>query len=287
MLVDSPGGDGTVDDVMDVSAPIPSVMARISVLRDRFEARGAAHPLETAGAPVPPPPLEGFEPFGEVYQQAVEAARSQPQPAPGGVHGGWGGWGVHNIQSYGMHGTRWPGGFSGVGGVAGIGGVGAAAGGAGIPVNPYAVPTGASIGKIGGYGRLTPPPNLQAFGNGRIPPQALEPIGQGGHRLWGPAAHAWQGLVRAAEADGISIRITDSYRSFDEQVDLVRRKGLYSEGGYGAVPGTSNHGWGLAVDADITDSRTLEWMRANAWRFGYVEAVRREPWHWEFRPHQA
>ena len=67
----------------------------------------------------------------------------------------------------------------------------------------------------------------------------------------------------------------------------MERKGLYSEGGYGAVPGTSNHGWGLAVDADVTDPATLTWLRTNAHRFGFVEAVPREPWHWEFRPTQA
>lgn len=277
-LVDSTAHPGTIGWVMELSVPIPAVMSRISVLRDRFEARPTAHALETAGAPVTPP-LDDFEPFGAVYQQAVEAARSQPQPAAGGVR--YGGWGGQYVQSLGMNGMngmygpgRWPGAPGGTPAT-------------GAPVDPFAVPTGASIGKIGGYGRLTPPPSLEAYGNGRIPPQALELIGQGGHRLWAPAAQAWQGLVRAAEADGIQIRITDSYRSYDEQVDLVRRKGLYSEGGLGAVPGTSNHGWGLAVDADVTDNRTLEWMRTNAWRFGYVEAVRREPWHWEFRPHQA
>jgi len=85
----------------------------------------------------------------------------------------------------------------------------------------------------------------------------------------------------------VSIRITDSYRSYDQQVDLVKRKGLYSEGGLGARPGTSNHGWGLAVDADVNDARTLDWIRTNGPRFGYVEAVPREPWHWEFRPQQV
>jgi LAS superfamily LD-carboxypeptidase LdcB len=70
-------------------------------------------------------------------------------------------------------------------------------------------------------------------------------------------------------------------------VDLVDRKGLYSNGGYGAVPGTSNHGWGLAVDIDVTSPSTMAWVRANAYRFGFVEAVPREPWHWEFRPQQA
>jgi LAS superfamily LD-carboxypeptidase LdcB len=38
---------------------------------------------------------------------------------------------------------------------------------------------------------------------------------------------------------------------------------------------------------DVTQHRKLDWMRANAYRFGFVEAVPREPWHWEFRPQQA
>ena len=94
-------------------------------------------------------------------------------------------------------------------------------------------------------------------------------------------------MIADAKRDGVKIGITDSYRSYDEQVDLVRRKGLYSQGGLAATPGTSQHGWGLAVDADVTDPATLNWVRANAHRFGWVEAVPREPWHWEYRPHQA
>ncbi|MBI5087590.1 MAG: D-alanyl-D-alanine carboxypeptidase family protein [Actinobacteria bacterium] len=131
------------------------------------------------------------------------------------------------------------------------------------------------------------PAELTAYGNGRIPADALEPIGQGSHRLYAPAAAAWREAVAAARADGIDLQITDSYRSYDQQVDLVARKGLYSEGGLGATPGTSNHGWGLAVDVDVTDASTLTWMRTNGHRFGFVEAVPREPWHWEFRPQQA
>ena len=30
-----------------------------------------------------------------------------------------------------------------------------------------------------------------------------------------------------------------------------------------------------------------DWVRENAPRFGWVEAVPREPWHWEYRPHQV
>lgn len=146
------------------------------------------------------------------------------------------------------------------------------------------VGSAASQGAPGGHGSIQVAPELAVHGNGQIPIDALEPIGQGSHRLWGPAAVSWRAAVEAAAADGIELRITDSYRSYDEQVDLARRKGLYSEGGLAAVPGTSNHGWGLAVDADVTDPSTLAWLRANAGRFGFVEAVPREPWHWEYRP---
>ncbi|MEM9746789.1 MAG: M15 family metallopeptidase [Actinomycetota bacterium] len=141
---------------------------------------------------------------------------------------------------------------------------------------------------VGGYGRLEPPAVLKAIGNGRLPPSTLTPLtNQSYHELYAPAAAAWDNLVATAAADGIEIRITDSYRDYDEQVDLVRRKGLYSEGGLGARPGTSNHGWGLAVDADVTDRATYEWLSTHGPRFGWVESVPREPWHWEFRPGQV
>ena len=131
------------------------------------------------------------------------------------------------------------------------------------------------------------PTELAAYGNGQLPPVHWQSIGQGGHRLYAPAAAAWQSAVAAARADGIDLKVTDSYRSYDQQVDLADRKGLYKDGGLGATPGTSNHGWGLAVDVDVSDPATLAWMRTNGYRFGFVEAVPREPWHWEFRPQQA
>lgn len=131
-------------------------------------------------------------------------------------------------------------------------------------------------------GPLDIPAELQAFGNGRIPADALTEIGVGNHRLYGPAARAFQQLLADAAAAGIKIGVTDSYRSFDSQVDLARRKGLYSQGGLAATPGTSNHGWGLSVDLDL-NPQAQAWMRQNGARYGFVEDVPREPWHWTFR----
>jgi LAS superfamily LD-carboxypeptidase LdcB len=35
------------------------------------------------------------------------------------------------------------------------------------------------------------------------------------------------------------------------------------------------------VDVDV-DKNGLAWLRANGSRFGFVEPVSREPWHWEY-----
>ena len=124
--------------------------------------------------------------------------------------------------------------------------------------------------------------NLEGlYENGRLPDEALTPIGVGSHRLAAPAASAFTKLSAAAEADGVTIGVTDSYRSYDAQVDVANRKGLYSQGGLAAKPGTSDHGLGLALDLDL-DTNALSWMRANAGRFGFVEDTPRESWHWKF-----
>ncbi len=135
----------------------------------------------------------------------------------------------------------------------------------------------------GAYGPLTPPSELVQYGNGTVPSSALAPVADTGHRLWAPAANGLSAMIREAEAEGIAVGITDSYRPVEVQERLAREKGLYHQGGLAAVPGTSNHGWGVATDLDL-DGPALEWMRTNAWRYGFVEDVPREPWHWTYRP---
>lgn len=125
------------------------------------------------------------------------------------------------------------------------------------------------------------PADLARYGNGRVPASALESIGGTSHRLWAPAAQAFDRLHGAAARDGVKVGITDSYRSYDAQVDVAARKGLYSQGGLAAEPGTSPHGWGLAVDLRL-DPRAQAWMRANAGAYGFVENTPREPWHWVY-----
>lgn len=145
----------------------------------------------------------------------------------------------------------------------------------------------ASSGTVSGSrraGALVVPAELRRYGNGRIPASRLKTVGLGGHKLYAPAADNFVKMRASARAAGINLTITDSYRSYPQQVDLARRKGLYSQGGLAATPGKSNHGWGLAIDANVNSAATLRWMRSNAHRFGFYETVKREPWHWEFRP---
>jgi len=144
--------------------------------------------------------------------------------------------------------------------------------------------TGGAVSGSRRPGSLVIPAELRAFGNGRIPANRLKTVGIGGHRLYAPAADNFVKMRAAARSAGINLTITDSYRSYPQQVDLARRKGLYSQGGLAATPGKSNHGWGLAIDANVNSRATLQWMRNNAHRFGFYATVPREAWHWEFRP---
>ena len=130
------------------------------------------------------------------------------------------------------------------------------------------------------------PADLAQYGNGHVPASALTPVGSTGVRMWQPAAQALTGLIAAAKADGVTIGVTEGYRPYDEQVTLARTKGLYSQGGLAAAPGTSEHGWGTAADLQL-DPSALAWMRTNASRFGFVADTPRESWHWAYQPSAA
>jgi D-alanyl-D-alanine carboxypeptidase len=125
-------------------------------------------------------------------------------------------------------------------------------------------------------------PDVSAYGNGRIPESALTSIG-GDDRLQPSAAKLFLSMRAEAAMQGVELPVNDSYRSLQEQEEMAERKGLYSEGGWAAKPGTSSHGLGLSVDLQL-DGEAQRWMRDNAGRFGFVEDVAREPWHWTFRP---
>ena len=136
---------------------------------------------------------------------------------------------------------------------------------------------------------VAPEPYVETGANGRLDERNLVSIG-GRHRMIAPAAADYLKMVAAAKRDGITWSITDSYRTYAAQVDVANRKGIYGKpfkGGTGlaAVPGTSNHGWGKAVDlgggVNRDGSPQNNWLDRNARRFNF-KTIPREPWHWQW-----
>ena len=122
-----------------------------------------------------------------------------------------------------------------------------------------------------------------------IPTGALCPLSAPGHLLQCDAAKAFNAMSAAyRKAFGGPLCVTDSYRSYGAQVAVYRTKPTLA-----AVPGTSNHGWGLAVDlcggVERFGTAQHAWMNKYARRFGWVHPRWAEPggskpeaWHWEF-----
>lgn len=120
--------------------------------------------------------------------------------------------------------------------------------------------------------------------NGLIPEESLVEIG-GGQMLEATAARAWQIMVAAAAREGVDLGLIDTYRSYDDQVRVRRERGHLVAT---ATPGTSNHGWGRAVDVSKGPGR--RWIQQNGARFGWIwpEWAQRpgksyEDWHFEYR----
>ena len=100
-------------------------------------------------------------------------------------------------------------------------------------------------------------------------------------------------MINAAAADGVNLRIGNSYRSASHQVQLRRQNcgsshyAIYQMPSSAcrpptAPPGRSQHQLGLAIDFSSCSSRSTacyQWLNGNASRFGYYN-LPSEPWHW-------
>lgn len=115
--------------------------------------------------------------------------------------------------------------------------------------------------------------------NGRLSASELAPIPGG--ELRKDAAAAWNAPGGPADAGLRPGGPISSYRTYAEQQQTWA---TYQAGGnLAAYPGTSNHGWGLAVD--IPNAWEQDWMRAHGAHFGWekTEAFS-EPWHFTYVP---
>jgi zinc D-Ala-D-Ala carboxypeptidase len=118
------------------------------------------------------------------------------------------------------------------------------------------------------------------------------------------AADALKDLFEAAEEDGIELAGVSAYRSHERQKQLfesyVRRDGDAKARTYSAVPGTSEHETGLAIDVTGSDGKCAaedcfagtpeaKWIEDHAHEYGFIvrypkgkkriTGYKYEPWH--------
>jgi hypothetical protein len=148
-------------------------------------------------------------------------------------------------------------------------------------------------------------PNLPAGTNGNLSPSQLKKTTMG-ITLEIEAAEAWDRLVAAARADGVpDISASGGYRPYATQQAIfdwdlyvatggsrtdtkptpgAKRKKKGSNGSVAvAFPGTSNHGWGRAVDA--SGKKFKKWLKVNGWKYGWSWYEGRsvgEDWHFTY-----
>lgn len=125
--------------------------------------------------------------------------------------------------------------------------------------------------------------------NGQLPDADLCVLWDGDERLRPDAALAMARLDLAyRDAFGEDIPVSDAYRSYGSQVEVRRTKP-----GLAARPGTSQHGWGVAVDLGgniANGGDRYVWLMEHAGEFGWENPAwarpggggPHEPWHWEY-----
>lgn len=119
-----------------------------------------------------------------------------------------------------------------------------------------------------------------------------------------------QEMFDSARAEGLGLFVADGYRTKETQQQILDEKiEAYKSDGYSneeaekkaeewvAVPGTSEHQLGLAVDinADKTQSSSDEvyrWLAENAYKYGFIQRYPEnktditgtiyEPWHYRY-----
>ncbi|MGN0739518.1 MAG: M15 family metallopeptidase [Treponema sp.] len=108
-------------------------------------------------------------------------------------------------------------------------------------------------------------------------------------------------MAKAAQADGITLLVSSTYRSYDYQAKLFQRwveiDGLEEAERESARPGTSQHQLGSAIDFgsitnDFINTKQGKWLRDNAHKYGWslsfpqeyedITGYRYECWHYRF-----
>lgn len=148
--------------------------------------------------------------------------------------------------------------------------------------------------------KVTLPQDLVGVTPGKLDDSLL--VKCDGGKLHHLAARAWNAMKAKAAAEGMELKPTsagDLYRSYDAQKAAFLQRYVTTEipgqstrtfegkkwwlkKGMAmlAVPGTSQHNLGIAVDVASASGARLEWMHKNCADFGFSwEVLPSEPWH--------
>ena len=153
------------------------------------------------------------------------------------------------------------------------------------------------------------PEGITPAQNGKVPADKLKRIHCGGH-LYIDAARSWLAMIRAAAQDNIFLSLNtpfNAYRGIEKQIKAFQNRfvsidnqddfpdnairvefedkiwQLKPDEAYAAIPGTSSHGYGLAVDiANIGNKAVKAWLDKNAASFGFFKEYDFEPWHFTY-----
>ena len=162
--------------------------------------------------------------------------------------------------------------------------------------------------------KMVLPQDLKGCENGKLPKSLLRRIAPSG-QMHHYAATSWMMLRELAAKEGLDLVHVGDYRPYEQQVALFMsrmkrfpdakrnvqvtrtlngEKWFLHVGAPVATPGTSNHGWGLAIDAALRTKAGvvtistkpkgakrsgLQFLLAEAPALGWSWEVQVEPWH--------
>lgn len=170
--------------------------------------------------------------------------------------------------------------------------------------------------------KMVLPKEVEKVGNGKLTPKMMKKVKCGG-MMWNNAADAFNAMYDAALAAGHKLRNIGDYRPFEGQLSMFmdryeqkptgrkpeitrnyQGKTWYLKKGKApsGTPGTSNHGFGLAIDiavdhkgkiVSIAGTKAYAWMCENAPSYGfYLQGAptkadgkanpEYEAWHWQY-----
>jgi LAS superfamily LD-carboxypeptidase LdcB len=158
--------------------------------------------------------------------------------------------------------------------------------------------------------RVKMPACLKGQENGKLSPGILKKCGVGSALMCEPAARAMRAMAAHLESQlGTKLGHVGAYRTYKQQEALFLSRYTTTplpgrptktwngvkywqkpKTAMAAVPGTSNHGLGLALDlCEIVNGkvvsispRAVKWLVKHAAQYGFSAEAQSEPWHWRY-----